>query len=166
MDLRLRIDSGAKDFAVASHAPRNVFLGDGQHAAGAAARVVNTAHNAGSGDAVFLTGEHEIHHQVDHVPRREVLPGILIQGFVESADQLFKDRPHGRVVDPIRMQVDVLEPLQHLEQQPRFVELADRVVEVESFQHLAHVIAETGDAVSQVGGKLGRIGQQRVEVIA
>ena len=60
----------------------------------------------------------------------------------------------------------VLKALQHLEQQPRLVELADGVVEVEPLQHLAHVAAEAGDVVAQVGCDVRRIGQQGFEVVA
>ena len=64
------------------------------------------------------------------------------------------------------MQVDRLEALEHLEEQARLVELADRVVEVEALEHLAHVLAESGDVVAQIGGELGRVGAELVEVVA
>ena len=67
-------------------------------------------------DAVFVAGEHQVDHQVDDVARSEVLAGIFVQRLVEAADQLLKDNTHRRVVHPIGMQVDVPEPLQHLEE--------------------------------------------------
>ena len=103
---------------------------------------------------------------MDHVARGEVLAGILVQRFVELADQLFEDRPHRGVVNLARVQIDGPEALQHLEQQPRLVELADGVVEVEPLQHLAHVSAEAGDVVAQVGREVRRIGEQGFEVVA
>ena len=87
----------------------------------------------------LVAGEHEIHHQVDDVARREVFAGVLVQGFVEAANQLFEYRAHGGVVDQVRVQIDALEPLHHLEQEAALVKLADGVVEVEFLQHLAHV---------------------------
>jgi hypothetical protein len=69
---------------------------------------------------------------MDDVAGGEVLARILVQGLVELPDQLLEDRPHRGVVDHVGMQVDVLEALHHLEQESRFVELADRVVEVET----------------------------------
>ena len=118
MDLRLRIDGGTNQLAVAAHAAGDVLLGDHQHAAGTAAGVVDRAHHPGAGDLLFVTGKHEVHHQMDDVAGREVLAGVFVQGLVEAADQLLEDRPHARVVDRVRMQIDAPEPLQHLEQQP------------------------------------------------
>jgi len=91
---------------------------------------------------------------------------IFVQRLVELADQFFEDRPHRRVVDPIRMQVDLPESLQHLEQQAGFVELGDRVVEVELLQHFAHVLAESGDVIAQIRGQVRRVTEQLVEVVA
>ena len=104
--------------------------------------------------------------KVDDVARGEVLAGVLVQGLVEAADQLFEDRAHGRVVDQVGMQIDALEPLHHLEQEAGLVELADGVVEVELLQHLPHVLAEAGDVVPDVGGELRGIRDQLVEVVA
>ena len=118
------------------------------------------------GGCGLVAGEHQVDHQMDDVARREVLAGVLVQRLVELADQLLEDRAHRRVVDLVGMQVDVLEPLQHLEQQPGLVELADGVVEVELLQHLAHVGAEAGDVVAQVGGEVRRVGEQLLEVVA
>ena len=95
-----------------------------------------------------------------------MLAGVLVQRFVEPADQLFEDRSHRRVVDLVRVQIDVLEALQDLEKQPRLVEPADRVVEIEALDDLAHVLAEAGDVVAQIGGDIGRVGEQLVKVVA
>ena len=103
---------------------------------------------------------------MDDVPGRKVLAGVLVQGLVELTDQFLEDRPHGRVVDPVGVQIHVLEALQHLEQQPGLLELADGVVEVEALQHVAHVLAEVGDVVPEVCRDLRRVGQQLVEVEA
>lgn len=65
----------------------------------------------------------------------------------------------------VGMQVDILELLHHQEEQPRLVELIDGVVEVELFQHLAHIVAETIDVGAQVGGKAGRVVQQSFKAI-
>ena len=117
-------------------------------------------------DRGLVAGQHQVDHQVDDVARREVLAGVLVQRLVELADQLLEDRPHRRVVDLVGVQVDVLEALEHLEEQARLVELADGVVEVELLQHLAHVRAEAGDVVAQVGGEVRRVGEELLEVVA
>ena len=166
VNVGLRVDGRAEDVAVPAQPGRDVLLGDRQHAAGAAAGVVDRADHAPAADARLVAGQHEVHHQVDDVARREVLAGVLVQRLVELADQLLEDRPHRRVVDRVGMQVDVLEALEHLEEQPGLVELADGVVEVELLQHLAHVRAEAGDVVAQVGREVGRVGEELLEVVA
>ena len=165
VDVGLRVDRGPEPVSIPAPPVRDVLLGDHQHAAGAAAGVVDGAHHARAGDAFFVAREHEIHHQMDDVARGEVLAGVLVQGFVELAEQLFEDGAHRRVVDRARVQIDALEPLHHLEQEPRLVELADRVVEVEPFHHAPHVVAESGDVVPQIAGKPGGIREQPVEVV-
>ena len=167
VDLGVRVDRGPEQIAVLPQADGDVLLGDHQHAARAAARVVDGAdRRLLARIAVLVAGEHQIDHQVHDVARREVLAGVLVQRLVELPDQLLEDRAHRRVVDLVRVQVDVLEALQHLEEQPRLVELADGVVEVELLQHLAHVRAEAGDVVAQVGGEVRRVGEELLEVVA
>ena len=95
-----------------------------------------------------------------------MLSGVLVQRFVELADQLLEDRSHRRVVDHVRVQIHLLEALEHLEQEPGLVELADGVVEVELLQHLAHVGAEPSHVVAQVRREVWRVSEQLVEVVA
>jgi hypothetical protein len=64
------------------------------------------------------------------------------------------------------MQLHLLEPLQHLEQQPCLVELTDGVVEVELLQHLPDIGAEAGDVVPEVGRQMGGVGEELLEVVA
>ena len=99
--------------------------------------------------------QHEIHHQVDDVAWREVLARVLVQCLVELADQLLEDRAHGGVVDRVGMEIHRLEALEHLEEQARLIELADRVVEAESLEHLAHVLAKAGDMLRRLAASWG-----------
>ena len=166
VNLGVLVDRRPEQAAVLPQADGNVLLRNRQHAARAAAGIVDGADGLPGADLLLVTGEHEIHHQVHDVSRREVLARILVQRLVELADQLLEDRAHRGVVDPIRVQVDVLEALQHLEQEPRLIEFADRVVEVKLLQHLAHVLTEPRDVVPQVGGEMRRVGEELVEVVA
>ncbi len=59
----------------------------------------------------------------------------------------------------------VVEALHDQEEQAFVVELGDGVVEVEVLEDLAHVGAEAGDVVAQVGGEVGRVGEQGLEVV-
>jgi hypothetical protein len=94
------------------------------------------------------------------------LPALVAEALPESPDQLLEDGPHRRVVDPVGVEIHGPEALQHLEEEPGLVQLADGVVEVEPLQHLAHVRAEAGDVVPQVRREVRRIGQELVEVVA
>ena len=115
----------------------------------------------------LVAGQHQIDHEMDNVPGREVFARVLVQRLVELADELLEDRAHREVVDLVRMKVHlrVAEPLQDLEEQSRFVQFRDRVVEVELLQHLAHVGAEAGDVGAQVLREIGRIGEELLEVV-
>ena len=166
MDLGVAVDRLADRLSIAAAADRDVLLRDHQHAARAAARVVDGADRPARADRGLVARQHQVDHQVDDVAWREVLAGVLIQRLVELADQFLEDRAHRRVVDPVGVQVHVLEALEHLEQQPGLIQSADRVVEVESLEHLTHVLAEPGDVVAQIGGEVRRIGKELVEIVA
>ena len=51
--------------------------------------------------------EQEVHHQPDHLARREVITGRLVRELVEAADEVLEDEPHLLVGDIRRVQVDV-----------------------------------------------------------
>ena len=78
VNLRLGVDRRVGRITVYVCPTRNVLLGDHQHTTGAAARVVHTAHDTGVCDALFITREHEIHHQMDDVAGCEVFAGVLV----------------------------------------------------------------------------------------
>jgi hypothetical protein len=48
------------------------------------------------------------------------------------------------------VQINVLEAFEHLEKETRFIEFADRVVEIEPLKHLAHIGAKSCDIIPQV----------------
>ena len=93
------------------------------------------------------------------ITRRVVLPGIFVEGLIELADQLFEDRPHRGVVDFVGMEIDILEFLEYLEEEAGFIELADRVVEIEFLDHLPHIGAEARDVVAEIFGQIRGIGK-------
>ncbi len=166
MDIGLGIDRFPDNYPILTHPIRNMLLGDGQHSSRAAAGIVDGADRAFPADPGLITREEEIHHQMDDIARGEVLPGIFIQRFVEFPDQLLEDRSHGRVVDLIRVEIDVLEAFKNLEDKAGFVQFADGVVEIEPLQHLPHVRAEAGDEIAEVGRQMGSVGEELLEVVA
>ncbi len=166
VDLGARIDGRPDDFSVPTKACGDVLFGDHQHAAGAAAGVVDGPHHALRPDAALIASQHQIRHQMHDVSRRKVFARVLVQRLVELPDQLLEDGSHRWVVDLLRMQIDLLEPLQHLEQQPGLVQLADGVVEIELLQHFPHVGAEAGDVVAQVCRQVRSVGEELFKVVA
>ena len=156
------------ELAFARLSRRDVLLGDGEHAARAAARVVDAPHDPLRAQPPPVAGQQQVDHEVDDVARREVLAGVLVQRLVELANEFLEDGAHRRVVHRVGVQVDlrVAEPLHDLEEQARLVELRDGVVEVELLEHLAHVGAEPGDVVAQVLRDVGGVGEQLPEVVA
>ena len=73
------------------------FFGDGQHAARSTGAVVEQVR---AGFNLVRDGkEDQLRHQPDGIARRPVLAGFLIVLLVETAYQLFEDRPHTVIVE-------------------------------------------------------------------
>jgi hypothetical protein len=83
----------------------DVFLGDGQHAPGAAGGVVDGLDNVAASE-VFLRREKEIDHELDHLPRGEVFSRFLIRLLRADPDKFREDVAHFDVVDVFRAEVD------------------------------------------------------------
>ena len=165
--VRVRVQGTASPLALASLSGGDVLLGNGEHAARAAARVIDAQHHTLRAQPLLVAGQQQVDHEMDDVAGREVLARVLVQRLVELPDELLEDCAHGEVVDDVRVEVHlgVAEALHDQEEQARLVELADGVVEVELLQHLAHVGAEPGDVVAQVLRDVGRVGEQPREVV-
>jgi hypothetical protein len=86
VDLGVLVDRGAEQVAILPQADRNVLLGDHQHPTGAAARIIDRAHDTLRPDTVLVAGQHQVRHEVHDIARREVLARILVQCFVKLAD--------------------------------------------------------------------------------
>ncbi len=143
----------------------DALLGDGQHAARAAARVVDRLRDTRQAQRGPILQQQQVDHEADDLARREVLAGVLVERLVEAADKLLEDVAHLQIRDLVGVQIDVLESLHHLEQEAGVVEPGDGVVEVELVQHVAHVGAEAVDVVAQVGRQVRRVAEQALEVI-
>jgi len=63
-----------------------VVLGDAQHAAGAAGRVAEGAHDAGPGERLAVGLEEQVDHETDDLARRKVVAGGLVGRLVELLD--------------------------------------------------------------------------------
>ena len=83
-------------FATLGGQLRQRLFRDRQHPARAAGAVVD---QVGAGpDLVGHGQEDEAGHELHHITRGEVLPGLLVVLLVEAAYELFEDRAHAVVV--------------------------------------------------------------------
>ena len=142
---------------------QDAVLADREHAARARAGVRDRPHDAGLVQGLVVVREDQGDHQADDLTRREVLARVLVHRLVELPEQLLEDVAHLQVRDLVRVEVDVLELLQHQEQQAGLVQLADRVAEVELLEHLPHVVGEPVDVGPQVRRQVGVVLQQPLE---
>ena len=140
-----------------------VVLGHREHAAGAAGRVAQGAHDAGLGQRLAVGLEEQVHHQADDLARREVVAGRLVGGLGELAHQLLEDVAHLDVAHHVGVQVDLGELLDHQVEAVGLVELLDLGLEAEVLDDLARPRAEAGDVLLQVGrdvvGVVGELGE-------
>ena len=95
----------------------DLFLGDGEHPTRAAAGIADLDDCIGVRQLFLVAGEQQLDHEVDDVPGCEVLAGVLVECFVELADELFEDGAHRVVFDEVGVEVDALETLDDLEQE-------------------------------------------------
>ena len=142
-----------------------VVLANGQHAAGATARVEDAANHALSARLLAVFGEQQGDQQPHHIPRRVVFPAGLVGHFGESAEQFLKDLAHGVVVYLIRVQIDLGELVAEDEQPIVFVQSIDELTEVEVFDDVPHIFAEAVEVVVEVEADVVGIGFQTGEVV-
>ena len=130
---------------------RKRLLGYGQHSAGTAGAVVDQV----SARLYFISHwqENKPGHELDHVARGEVLPGLLVVLLVELADEFLEYGAHSVVVQPFQShgaipihdgpgtEIDgpVKEFLQEEAQGVRFHQGRNLIAELELVQHFLHV---------------------------
>ena len=141
----------------------DVLLGHRQHAAGAAGRIVEGLDDVALAQIPFGR-QQQVDHQLDHLARREVLPGLLVGLLRPDADELLEDVAHLDVVHPLRREVDPGETLHHLVEQVLLRHARDLPVEGEALHDLAHVGGESVDPGVQVGGEPVRVVQEPGQV--
>jgi len=59
---------------------------------------------------------------MNDIPRRKVLPRILVESFVELAQKLLEYRSHRGIVDEVGMEIYVLEAFDHFEDEASLVQ--------------------------------------------
>ena len=74
----------------------------------------------------------------------------FVRGFVEPPDQILEHQPHGDVVHPVRVEVDLAELGDNLVEPVRLLQLLDLFLELKALKNLADVLRESVDVISQV----------------
>lgn len=141
-----------------------VLFGNGEHASGSGGRVVEGTDDAGFGEGVVVFNKQQIDHQPDDFAGGEVLPGGLVGEFGELADQFFKNEPHLRVGDELRMQVDIGELFGDQVEQPVAMESFNLGVKLEAFEDVADLFRKAVDVREQVFVDMVLVSHQLFEV--
>ena len=110
---------------------------------------------------------HQVDHKVNYVARREVFAGVLVQRLVELAKlALRRSCPSwrcrsGQDGGPRRQNRS-----NTWKRSPDSSSLLMVLSKSKPLQHFAHVLAEAGDVVPQVGGHVWGVRQQPLEIVA
>ena len=128
-----------------------MFLGHGEHAAGAAGRVVD-------GQMFFRDGDgQQFHHQADHLPGGEMFPGLLTALFRESPQEFFVNITHLQVGELIGTKVEFLVLVKDGRQPVVLHHLADGGAVVEMFDDIVHILREPIDIGPEVFFEQGMV---------
>ena len=143
----------------------DIFLCEREHAASAATGVVQGAHDTRCGQRGVVRLKQHMHHEANHLTRREVISRFFVRLLVELAHQLFKHIAHHVVGHTVRVQVNVGagERLNHFEQQIGAVKFFDFFLELEVIENVARLLTETLQVVRQIAGELVRVAEHRAE---
>ena len=122
-----------------------MILGNREHPARSAGRVVEGLHDTRLGEDVVVFDEEQVHHQADDLARGEVLSRRLVRQLREAADQFFVQVAHLQVRDGLRVEVDLAELRDDQVEELRAVQPLDLNGEVEPVQHLPRTRREALD---------------------
>ena len=129
----------------------HLLLGDRQHTAGAASRVVNLPDHTSAGQCIGIVDQEQRDDQPDHLTRCEVLPCSLVRDLREAPDEIFEQVAHLDIADVVGVQIDLGEPLEHLPEYAGIVQALELVGEQELIEEdVADVGREASDEVRQV----------------
>ena len=142
-----------------------VFARDGEHAAGAAGGIVKRLDGVGRGEHFIVVHEEDVDHEPDEFARRVVLPGILVAGLGEFADDFFKDVSHFQIGNVVGMEVAFLlrEFLQDDVEDAFLVHARDFGIEIEPLDDFAHVRRESLQVLAEVRRDVVGVVEQRLE---
>ena len=142
----------------------DVFLGNGEHAAGSAGGVVDGLDDVALVEVMF-GAEQEVDHEADDLARREMLSGLFVRLFGADQDKFLEDIAHLQIGDGLGGEIDLIggESLDHVEEEVFFVHLGDLHPEVEAFEDVPHVGGEGVYVAREVLGELIGVVEQFFE---
>ena len=136
-------------------------LGHRQHAAGAAAAVINADDLAGFLQFLGTLGHHQVHAQLDHFAGGIVVARLGI-GLV-GADDFLEHIAHRKRVGGFRMEVHRRKRLDHLEQQSFFDHEFDFFAELQAFHDFRDVFGIGANEFQEVGAQIVAVAHQVLE---
>ena len=140
-----------------------MILGNRQHPAGSTRRIKQRLDHTRPRQQLVVVDEQQIHHQPDHLTRREMLTSRLIRQLRELADQLLVEITHFQIRNGLGTQVKISKLRHNQVQQVVLVKPIDLHVEVELVDNVTRRLGEPGDVVAQVSSHVVGITQQRAE---
>ena len=144
-----------------------IFARNGEHAASAAGGIVERLDGVWRGEHFIVVHEEDVDHEPDDFARRVVLPGVLVAGLGEFADDFFKDVAHFQIGNVVGMEVAFLlrEFLQDNVEDAFLVHTRDFGIEVEPLDDFAHVRRESLQVLAEVRRDVVGIIEQRLECV-
>jgi FKBP-type peptidyl-prolyl cis-trans isomerase 2 len=127
-----------------------VALRFGQHAAGAAGRVEKFTDRSGSGQQLVIMDEQVVDHEANHFTGGEMVPGGFVGQFVEPADEVFKDQPHGLVGHLVGMEIHLTDLGHDQVEDIRLPHLLDFRLELEILEDRADILGKALDIADKM----------------
>ena len=141
-----------------------MLLRNRQHSACASGRIVQRADRSRLCQRVAVLQKQEVDHQGDHFTGRKVLPCGFVREFGEFSDQLLEHKPHIRIGDDLRMEIDLRKLLCHEVQEIGDRQSFDLIAEFKLLEDVAHIAGKARKVTQQVWLEMIRVGKQLCQV--
>ncbi len=121
------------------------LLGHRQHAARAAAEVINTVDGARLVETGLFPRKQQPRHQTDHIARGEMLSRSLVRLLIGNSDELLEQETHAVIVVAVRAEGLPCDGVHHVPEQSRPLQLLHHLAEVEGLHDLLDLLIESVD---------------------
>ena len=161
MGFRIAVLPEQADVLVRAQRFLQLPLGHGQHAAGAAAAVVDANQLAGFLQFLGALGHHQVHAQLDHFARGVVVARLGV-GFV-GADDFLEHVAHGKLIRRRRMEIHRRKRLDHLEEQAFLDHEFHFIAELQAFDDFRDALGIRADEFQEIGAQVVAVAHQILE---